>query len=123
MTFNRPGKLPLIALLLAPSMLGACSGFMVHRIDVRQGNALEPEAVEQLEVGMTTEQVRYLLGNPMIDDSYHVHRWDYVYYFDPGEGQTRERQLTVFFKHGEVVRIKPPQTDSRRLRAKMISSA
>ena len=112
LTFSRFVAPRLIALILTACVFGACSSFPVHRIDVRQGNALEPKAVRQLEVGMTSEQVRYLLGNPMIDDSYHPNRWDYVYYFDPGEGRTLERQLTVFFEDGEVVRIKPPQTAS-----------
>lgn len=90
-------------------MLTGCSVFSVHRIDVRQGNALKQRDVEQLEIGMNPEQVTYLLGNPMIDDSYHTDRWDYVYYYDPGYGQTEQRRLTVFFENGQVVRIESPQ--------------
>jgi outer membrane protein assembly factor BamE len=82
--------------------------FEVHKVDVRQGNALEQEAVERLEVGMNEEQVRFLLGNPIIDDSYHPNRWDYVYYYKPGDGPVEHRRLTVFFENGEVVRIERP---------------
>jgi outer membrane protein assembly factor BamE len=93
----------------ACAWLGACSVFEVHKIDVRQGNALEAQAVEQLRVGMNTEQVRFLLGSPMIDDSYHADRWDYVYYFKPGDGPLQQRRLTVFFQDGQVVRIERPE--------------
>jgi outer membrane protein assembly factor BamE len=99
----------LSSLAIAGLMLAGCSVFEVHRIDVRQGNALEQKAVEQLKVGMTEEQVRYLLGNPVIDDSYHANRWDYVYYYNPGDGPTEQRQLTLFFEDGQVVRIERPR--------------
>jgi len=95
------------ALLVATVVLGACSIMPVHRVDVRQGNALDDDAVERLEVGMNPEQVRYLLGNPVIDDSYHTNRWDYVYYYNPGEGRITHRKLTVFCENGQVVRIAP----------------
>ncbi len=51
------------ALLLLISLIG-CSGrlFTVHKIDVQQGNAVDPEKVEQLQVGMNKEQVRFLMG-------------------------------------------------------------
>jgi outer membrane protein assembly factor BamE len=96
------------ACIVVGLLLASCSVFSVHRIDVRQGNALEPQAIEQLEVGMTEEQVRYLLGSPMISDSYHDNRWDYVYYYDPGDGPVKQRQMTVFFEDGQVVKIKRP---------------
>jgi len=100
----------LISLVTASLLLASCSVFSVHRIDVRQGNALKQSDVEQLEIGMNPEQVTYLLGNPVIDDSYHTNRWDYVYYYDPGYGETEQRRLTVFFEDGQVVRIERPQT-------------
>jgi outer membrane protein assembly factor BamE len=108
-TPRRIKQLHLIAPIIA-GLLSACSVFSVHKIDVQQGNALEQKTVEQLEVGMNTEQVLYLLGNPIIDDSYHANRWDYVYYFKPGDEPAQRRKLTVFFEDGQVVRIERPQT-------------
>lgn len=107
--FGRTWKPHPAAAIAFSLMLGACSVFSVHHIDVRQGNALEPKAIDQLQVGMTYAQVRYLLGNPMLDDDYHADRWDYVYYYDPGKGAVRERQLIVFFDDGQVVKIKGPR--------------
>ena len=48
-------------------------------MDVQQGNLLDAEQVDQLEVGMTRSQVRFLLGTPMVVDSFDPDRWDYVY--------------------------------------------
>ncbi|MBA2490414.1 MAG: outer membrane protein assembly factor BamE [Gammaproteobacteria bacterium] len=107
--FPRNRQTCLIFFVTISLVLAGCSVFSVHRIDVRQGNALKQRDVEQLEIGMNPEQVTYLLGNPLIDDSYHTDRWDYVYYYDPGYGQTEQRRLTVFFESGQVIRIKRPQ--------------
>ena len=54
-------------------LLVSCSGrlFTVHKIDVQQGNAVDPEKVAQLEIGMNKEQVRFLMGSPLINDSFH----------------------------------------------------
>ena len=49
----------------------------VYRINIQQGNYLDPKAVEQLSVGMTRSQVRYLLGTPMVPNAFDTDRWDY----------------------------------------------
>ncbi|MBA3563910.1 MAG: outer membrane protein assembly factor BamE [Gammaproteobacteria bacterium] len=82
--------------------LSAC----VYRIDVQQGNYLEPETIEQVEPGMTRSQVRFLLGTPMVADPFHADRWDYVYYFKPGKRRKPEsRRFTVFFEGDSVARV------------------
>lgn len=92
--------------------LSACgSGLLsVHKIDVQQGNALTASSVARLRVGMMPEQVRFLLGHPMVIDPFHEDRWYYVYYFKPGNGQFEERRVTVFFNDGRVVRIERPES-------------
>ena len=65
--FNRNFKVIIFTLML---ILTGCSGrlFTIHKIDVQQGNAIVPEKVEQLSVGMNKEQVRFLMGPPLIHD-------------------------------------------------------
>ena len=83
-------------------LLCAC----VFRIDVQQGNLLEEDVVEQVEVGMTRSQVQFLLGTPMISDAFHDDRWDYAYYFKAGRSKDVERRwLIVFFREDRVVRL------------------
>jgi outer membrane protein assembly factor BamE len=84
-----------------------CSGrlFTVHKIDVQQGNAVDPEKVEQLHVGMNKDQVRFLMGTPLINDSFHPDRWDYVYHLIPDYGDTERRHVAVIFEGDKVANI------------------
>lgn len=78
----------------------------VYRIDIQQGNLLEADAVEQVEVGMSQSAVQFLLGTPMLADPFHADRWDYPYYFRPGRsGEVLQRWVVVYFEDGRVTRI------------------
>jgi outer membrane protein assembly factor BamE len=97
--------------LLLP-FLAACSEAPVitsvltpYRIDVRQGNFVTQEMVAQLKPGLTREQVRFILGSPLVADMFHVDRWDYVYRFQPGHGEVQQRGLTVFFQDNKLARV------------------
>ena len=73
------------ALCLAAVALaaGACSSSWIpgtlrpYRPDVQQGNVVTKDMVDQLRPGMTRDQVRFLLGTPMLTDVFHQDRWDY----------------------------------------------
>lgn len=78
-----------------------------YRIDVQQGNVLNQEMVSQLKPGQTRDQVRYILGTPMLTDMFHASRWDYVYRLENGRtGAVESRRLAVFFNaEGRLERI------------------
>jgi len=81
----------------------------VYRINIQQGNFLDQAAVEQVKAGMTRSQVRYLLGTPMVADSFNKERWDYIYYLR--KGRTRHvdsRRVTVYFDGEKVARLDKP---------------
>ncbi|MGE5385139.1 MAG: outer membrane protein assembly factor BamE [Betaproteobacteria bacterium] len=97
--------MPPIRILLAGLVcfgLAACS-YVPHivteyRIDVQQGNVLNQEMVSQLKPGQTRDQVRFILGTPMLTDMFHANRWDYVYRLQNGRTNVVEtRRLSVFF--------------------------
>jgi outer membrane protein assembly factor BamE len=91
-----------MAVILIAVSLAAC----VYRIDIQQGNLLEDEDIAQVEVGMTRSQVQFLLGTPMVSDSFHRDRWDYAYYFRQGRSRDVERRwLIVHFENERVARI------------------
>ncbi len=70
-----------------------------YRIDIQQGNFVSEEMVSQLKVGMTQEQVRFVLGTPLLNDMFHANRWDYAFDLKRGSsGETTRGRLTVFFK-------------------------
>lgn len=76
-----------------------------YRIDVRQGNYVSQEMASQLKPGLTRDQVRFLLGSPLITDMFHADRWDYIYRFQPGRGELQERRLTIFFEGNKLARV------------------
>ena len=91
---------------LALCLLGSGMSGCVYRMNIQQGNFLEGRTVDQLQVGMTRTQVRYLLGTPMIPATFDKDRWDYLYYFKRGRiKEPIERRLTVFFKEDKVARF------------------
>ena len=95
------------SLLLCLTLLSGCSGklFTIHKIDVQQGNAVEVEKVEQLAVGMTKEQVEFLLGSPMLTDIFHPERWDYIYCLIPGYGEKERRHVSIIFNGNKIIEI------------------
>ncbi|MFO8004759.1 outer membrane protein assembly factor BamE [Thioalkalivibrio sp.] len=96
----------LISIATVASLLSACSGIPTYRLDVQQGNAIEDSKVAQVREGMTPDQVEFLLGSPQVRGAFvREDRWDYVYYFKPGRGQTETRRVSVFFENGRVARI------------------
>jgi outer membrane protein assembly factor BamE len=78
----------------------------VYRIDVQQGNLLDDDDVMQIEVGMTRSQVQFLLGTPMVADSFHRDRWDYAYYLRRGRSpDITQRWLVVYFDSDRVSKV------------------
>jgi len=97
----------IIAIILAS--LAVSSG-CVYRLNIAQGNLIEQEDLDQIEVGMTRNQVRFLLGTPMIDDPFHKDRWDYVYFLKIGrEDATFKRWVSVVFEENVVSEIRKDQ--------------
>lgn len=98
--------------ILSLPLLAACSGtpdvgsmLSPYRIDVRQGNYVSQEMVAKLRPGMTRDQVRFVLGTPLVADMFHAERWDYVYRFQPGRGEPQLRRLVVYFDDDKLARV------------------
>ncbi|MGI9221501.1 MAG: outer membrane protein assembly factor BamE [Woeseiaceae bacterium] len=97
----------IIAIILVS--LTASSG-CVYRQNIAQGNLIEQEDLDQVEIGMTRNQIRFLLGTPMIDDPFHKDRWDYVYYLKIGrKDATFKRWISVHFEDDLVSEIRKDQ--------------
>lgn len=104
-----PSRFASAALLVAA--LSGCSSVprivTEYRIDVQQGNVLTQEMVSQLRPGLTKDQVRFILGTPLLVDMFHADRWDYVYRLQKGVGGGIEtRRFSTFFDaEGKLVRV------------------
>lgn len=81
--------------------LVAC-GPLVYRIEVQQGNLVSQESVANLKHGMTKDQVRFVLGTPLVTDIFHADRWDYVFTLQPARSRTikESRRVTLLFDKG-----------------------
>lgn len=116
-------KLYLIALL--PSLLlPACStlhdlknSLSVYKIDLPQGNPITQDMANKLKIGMTASQVRYVLGSPMVTDTFNANRWDYIYRFGAGTyaqavgiNSITTPHLSLLFDNGKLSAIKGIET-------------
>ena len=103
-------RVPAVA-LLAAALACACSyipeipGITPYRIPIQQGNFVSQEMASQLKPGMTKDQVRVVLGTPLLNDIFHSERWDYVYWREDAAGKREQRKLAVFFEDGKLARV------------------
>ena len=107
------------------SAAGACSWvprpFTEYKIDIQQGNVLTQDMVAQLRPGLSKDQVRFILGTPVLMDMFHANRWDYVYRLQKGStGEVEMRKFSAFFDaenrlirvEGDVVALRPTDADA-----------
>jgi outer membrane protein assembly factor BamE len=74
-----------------------------YRITVVQGNFVSAEAASQMKVGLTRDQVKALLGTPLLADMFHADRWDYIFYFKRGSTSiVQQRDFVVLFAGNTV---------------------
>ena len=69
-----------------------------YRFDRVQGNVITREQVAALKAGMPRNQVRDILGTPLLVSVFHSDRWDYVFTLQRQGAEPQSRRVTVFFK-------------------------
>jgi len=79
--------------------------FSPYRPDIQQGNFVSSEMLSQLKVGQTRDQVRFILGGPLLTSVFHDDRWDYPFYLARGNGELTTSRVSVFFKDDKVERF------------------
>ena len=98
----------LVRLFFSASLLAgvsACSFPGVYKLDVQQGNIVTQDMVNQLKPGMTRRQVRYIMGTPLIVDSFADERWDYFYSLRNGNNEMAQERLTLIFAGDQLVSL------------------
>ena len=81
--------------------LAGCSFPGVYKIDIQQGNVVTQDMIDQLRPGMTRRQVRFIMGNALLTDTFHPDRWDYLYSLQPGGGERQQERVSVFFNQND----------------------
>jgi len=82
----------------------AASAVTPYKVEVVQGNFVSREQVEALAPGMSRQQVRDILGTPLLTSVFHADRWEYVFTLKRKDLQIQTRKLTVFFDGDQLVR-------------------
>lgn len=104
----------LICCLALSVFLTGCSGISmpsfsmpnlpsIHKFDIQQGNVITQEMIDQLKPGMTKSQVRFIMGTPLVADTFNQNRWDYYYSLVPGKGEEVREQVSIFFEDDKLI--------------------
>ncbi len=93
--------------LFVTSLLAGCSTLGVYKVDIPQGTPLTQAQASKIQVGMSHQQVRFLLGSPTITDPMNPLRWDYIYSYIPG---TYAHKAKIPAVHGQHLKIYFDQT-------------
>ncbi len=108
-----------IYLLMALVISGCNAGRILkpHRVTIQQGNVISQKMVDRLKPGMTKSQVRFVLGNPVVDDGLDAERWDYIYTIGISGGAIHEIRMIVHFENDRLARLegdyKPSAADAK----------
>jgi len=89
----------LLLALLCASCGTALPSIKPYKLDVQQGNVVTSKMLLQLRPGMTQSQVRFIMGTPLIQDSFHGKRWDYVYQMRENGKITEQRRVILDFEN------------------------
>lgn len=92
-----------VAMPLALGNLTACSYLTPYKLDIPQGNAITADQVDKLKLGMTRSQVRFILGTPLLADTFHQNRWDYLFYDSRGGSLKESRSYQVTFDGDRLI--------------------
>ncbi len=103
-----------VAPLVLVALVAACStvdqyfptahNWFVYKIDVNQGNYLSQDMVDKLKTGQTKQQVRAILGTPLVTSAFRDNRWDYIYEFQRQGKLVERRAFAVFFVDDKLAR-------------------
>jgi outer membrane protein assembly factor BamE len=122
---RRPTLRRLGACTLAAGLLAGCSSWTrtteplfgwlsPYRIDVQQGNVVTSEQMAQLKPGMTRLQVRDVLGTPLLSDTFHPGRWDYLFTLNQPGKPLQRRNIVLTFDGDRLDKIEAPELPSER---------
>lgn len=92
-------------ILCALSGCGFAGSPGVYRIDIEQGNLVDQDMIERLAPGMSRRQVRFIMGSPLVEDTFNPHRWDYPYVIRNGRNIIREARVSIYFENERLSEI------------------
>ncbi len=99
-----------IFLLVLSLLLTACSSSLPsikpYKMPIQQGNLVTSKMMMQLKPGMTKTQVRFVMGTPLITDSFHKDQWDYFYQMEKDGSIIEKRRVILMFEKDLLAKVK-----------------
>ncbi len=103
----------IVLFCLSLIILAACSrsfdgGYnlpLLYKIDIQQGNVIEQDMINKLKPGMDMNQVKFIMGTPVIIDPFHNERWEYIFSFQEGGGVREQRHITLHFEDEKLTHV------------------
>ena len=93
-----------LTLIMTSILLANCSIPRIFQVVVSQGNLVDQEMLDKLEIGMTESQVKFVMGTPLISDTFYPERWDYFTSVTQGESSYTNQKITLFFENNQLIR-------------------
>tara|TARA_Y100001968_G_scaffold222252_1_gene205034 strand:- start:329 stop:658 length:330 start_codon:yes stop_codon:yes gene_type:complete len=84
--------------------IASCSLPKTYEVVIAQGNLVDQEMIDKLEVGMTESQVKFVMGSPLISDTFYPNRWDYFTSVTQGSETFTEQKITLYFEENKLAR-------------------
>ena len=81
-----------------------CSIPRMYKVVVSQGNLVDQEMLGKLEIGMTESQVKFVMGTPLISDTFYPNRWDYFTTVTQGDSVYTQQKIILFFDENKLVK-------------------
>ena len=106
----------LLACFVFTFSLSGCSYLydtFVYQIDVTQGNYIDDDKLQKLELGMTQEQVIFILGSPMLIDQFDSSKWYYIRYIKPGGEEAQQSKIILTFNNKKLANIVSENTQQK----------
>jgi outer membrane protein assembly factor BamE len=96
--------------LVLSLLVSACSSplpsIKPYKMPIQQGNLVTSKMMMQLKPGMTKTQVRFVMGTPLISDSFHKDQWDYFYQMEKDGAIVEKRRVSLMFEKDLLAKVK-----------------
>ena len=93
-----------VLILFVSLAVASCSIPKTYEVVISQGNLVDQKMIEKLEVGMTESQVKFVMGTPLISDTFYPNRWDYFTSVTQGSRTYTEQKITLYFEESKLAR-------------------
>lgn len=97
-------KNQLLALIIFITL--SITGCTTYKLEIQQGNVVSEQDIAKLRIGMSKDQVKSLLGTPLLQDDFQQGRWDYTFTLKQGGKDVERKDLVLIFKNNSLTQIK-----------------